>query len=1611
MSTQDVPANHNDKDDNLPPAIRLPLSGRHLIEASAGTGKTWTLTGVVLRLIVEAGYPCDKIIATTFTRSAAAEMRQRIRERLQDFYRLLRLVMSNSYAAALMEVTPDEQPQALYQWLKDLVAQTGDKLLTEAVGDPINQHLIKYIATQMFEKPAAVESVEAESDNTTATDTEEVNTRQTPPKVKASLDFRIALQRTSTALNQLDRLFVSTLDSLCQKWLREFSSETGFSPDVQISSDVQPIVISMIHDQLRAFWAEVHRQEPEVYQLMQANKKLYSADTYAKVVERAMNFYTAPIDNLTIEPLDLDSIQALMKSIVDYQIDAHFQPYFDEAYRLSVGFAKYSLHKNFDGFYEVQAGLANQRLDDLLNLSKTANDFINAVQDSVENGKGFRKGFEVQWATFTELPIIQAVNKLAQVKAQIDQHIDQLNAYFTQFISRYVRDNLPKVLEAQRLTTFTLQLARLNQALQGRQGASLARYIRHQYPVALIDESQDINTEQALLIERIYLNTQETNNHPKPTDASEKAVKENLFLLLVGDPKQAIYGFRGGDVHNYTTLKKLFNTQPMSLTRNRRSAKALIDSLNGWYGNPDEIAPDTVLDNNQPYFLGEEIEYKTISATRDKSDLQDTKLSAEQNSQLPAMYHINFTKDQPLPGAVLHGDDDVVQADSQQDDAEDEVPTVNAGKAIAAQILALFDPDYGQFMLEQRPLSLSDICVLAAKNTQLTEVERALHQQGIATLRGGSQSVFADVMAQDLLTLMAALLAPYHKSKLKTLLLSKFFRLTLTQANQLFSDTSEVAESETDTRQYRESINWQQLASQITELLVSGGERWQKDGFLAAIQWLLTQKLSLPDQPAMQTFWQRLASDKDGERLLIDLRQLLDIISELWQGQRIGEYQLYEWYATQVQTAPKEEWCLQHRLPSEEGVQLMTIHGSKGLEFPIVFVVGLENSVTSKSNKATLYLYSAPKVDGQISLLSRRLSPVASRMDENIEWDFKNIELQSTLEEKLRLMYVALTRARERLYIVTKAPGSNSSNNPLAAFVADIKSLTLKPKITDYVASVNLNSLSKYFSQEQNFSNYQTQQPTTQSTPIDYQHNINTIKKADFKGWANTSFTALSRYVNQQRYDMAVHEPDYDGLDDSSNLNNDAEMLDSQQEVQVVLQANLPDIKGLWLPKIPLVATPELALEKTQPLENVVPTFDNVVMQSQPISIDFISHDLPPNWHQLPDSIAPSDRGNTFETEFDAHEIQQSWPPYTHEPIPDMPVDDMGTYPMTEPMDDVWLNDNEFEPVYEMDYTFGTDDAADILLDSIPAVLPYPEQLSEGSNFDERQLLRFRFEKGASAGTFLHKVLEDLANSHIDDSHDTQSTYAEGGVGEWQPPARWAILVDRALRRQQLPNQYYSNILASEGKVANQVTDVEPEKLVTQPEYLALTQWLNEVIHTPLHASGQRPSDIKMHHKTAEMGFNMRLSRSLSLAALNQLFASQGIELNLQQQMSQQSLWRYLRGEIDLVYEHEGRYYVVDYKSNYLGNTFDAYHTAALAQSMSEHRYWLQAAIYQVALHRFLQLRLPHYDINTHLGAVEYAFIRGMSPNYVAHGRLVWQPDSEFILALDALFGADIDFS
>ena len=109
-----------------------------------------------------------------------------------------------------------------------------------------------------------------------------------------------------------------------------------------------------------------------------------------------------------------------------------------------------------------------------------------------------------------------------------------------------------------------------------------------------------------------------------------------------------------------------------------------------------------------------------------------------------------------------------------------------------------------------------------------------------------------------------------------------------------------------------------------------------------------------------------------------------------------------------------------------------------------------------------------------------------------------------------------------------------------------------------------------------------------------------------------------------------------------------------------------------------------------------------------------------------------------------------------------------------------------------------------------------------------------------------------------------------------------------------------------------------------------------------------------------------------------------------------------LKGFIDLVFEHEGRYYVADYKSNWLGPDDSAYSQPAMRLAMAEHRYDLQYSLYLFALHRLLRVRLPDYDYDRHVGGAVYLFMRGIG----APGQGVYadKPPRALMDALDALF-------
>ncbi|WP_245869301.1 PD-(D/E)XK nuclease family protein, partial [Vibrio fujianensis] len=107
-----------------------------------------------------------------------------------------------------------------------------------------------------------------------------------------------------------------------------------------------------------------------------------------------------------------------------------------------------------------------------------------------------------------------------------------------------------------------------------------------------------------------------------------------------------------------------------------------------------------------------------------------------------------------------------------------------------------------------------------------------------------------------------------------------------------------------------------------------------------------------------------------------------------------------------------------------------------------------------------------------------------------------------------------------------------------------------------------------------------------------------------------------------------------------------------------------------------------------------------------------------------------------------------------------------------------------------------------------------------------------------------------------------------------------------------------------------------------------------------------------------------------------------------------------LKGFIDLVFEYKGKYYLLDWKSNHLGDERQAYQGESLERAMVEHRYDLQYQLYTLALHRFLRSRLADYDYQVHFGGVYYLFLRGMdgqSPCGVFYAK----PSFEFIQSLE----------
>jgi exodeoxyribonuclease V beta subunit len=176
------------------------------------------------------------------------------------------------------------------------------------------------------------------------------------------------------------------------------------------------------------------------------------------------------------------------------------------------------------------------------------------------------------------------------------------------------------------------------------------------------------------------------------------------------------------------------------------------------------------------------------------------------------------------------------------------------------------------------------------------------------------------------------------------------------------------------------------------------------------------------------------------------------------------------------------------------------------------------------------------------------------------------------------------------------------------------------------------------------------------------------------------------------------------------------------------------------------------------------------------------------------------------------------------------------------------------------------------------------------------------------------------------------------------------------------------------------------------------------VCDTPLDSGGLRLSAVSRAQRLDELEFYYPIGR-LSDTDLRRLLAAGGFPETIRERIETLTflpVQGYMRGFIDLVFEHGGRYYLADYKSNWLGASPSAYHQAALEASMAREAYYLQYLVYCVALHRYLRERAPGYRYGSHFGGVRYLYLRGMTPRSgFSCGVYAYRPNEDLILALD----------
>ncbi len=827
--------------------LAVELEGVQLLQASAGTGKTYSLTALFLRLLLERRLKVGQVLVVTFTQAATAELRDQVRQRLRQ-----------------------------------VIAALDSGQLTG----------------------------------------EEVFDRYLERRQKSAAEDRVRLVQ---AVREFDEAAIYTIHGFCHRVLQDSAFESGVSFVDPLPTDSRPIITELAED----FWVrQVHGADPLLVRFLAARG--IDPQLLARLASRALS---AP--RLQLLPAGEERPAAALDAGRWHSARQRL----NELWRASGGEVKALL---------LDSPALNRNLYRRATITKTLLPALDRLATPAQPGryhqdlaklspaaleKGTKKGKPTP-----RHPLFEACAELIDADLELTSQLEEQALTLQLELVDWARQELPGRQAARGSQGFDDLLLGLDQALDRAAGGRLAAQLRGRYPAALIDEFQDTDSLQYRIFRRIYLGTGAATAAQPPT------------LLLVGDPKQAIYAFRGADVFAYLSA--------------RRDARAVHTLDVNWRSDPGLLAAlGTLFGRCSRPFLFAGIAFDQVAPRPAAEDLLHSTLAADATGDWRQPLRVLWAGSGSLggkPGKPIS-----------KTAARQRLPRV-----VAADIRRRLE---GATHLGELPVVPGDMAVLCRTNAQAAAMQAALRGLGVPSVLHGDSSVFETAEAAELELILRALANPRDPRVLRAALATDLIGCTASELHAL-------------TGQQDVWAAWQQR-------FASWSEAWRARGMLAALRRML-------DDPRRMA---RLLALADGERRLTNWSHLGELVDSLALRYGGSAEVLLRWLARL--RAGSGGGALAHevaqiRLESDaHAVQLVTVHKSKGLEYPLVYCPFLWDHFEPSRPWVRFHDPS----DGYRGKLDLGSSRIDHHRQQAAEEDFA---------EELRLVYVALTRARHGCTLV-----------------------------------------------------------------------------------------------------------------------------------------------------------------------------------------------------------------------------------------------------------------------------------------------------------------------------------------------------------------------------------------------------------------------------------------------------------------------------------------------------------------------------------------------------------------------------------------------------------------